>query len=173
MLGRSQRLGRRLECRARSRAAWVLDPTFTQPLDLVGGMVRGLADAYEAAAEAEVLDELFVRAEACGQIQRLDPEVEPNLYHAATLSAAPRQQLGTITHVIRKGRVCRISADELLLDEGSVATTRQQVHVDCTARGLGTTTAGLRGAAHHTPADARRDAAVQRRADRVPRDHQT
>jgi len=57
--------------------------------------------------------------------------------HGATLSAVERQQLGTITQVIRKGRVRRISADQLTLDEGSVSTTRQEIHVDCTARGLG------------------------------------
>jgi hypothetical protein len=121
----------------RPRDAWVLDRASIQPLDLVGGLVQGLADAYEAAAEAEDLDELYVQAEASGQIHRLDPEVEPDMCHGATLSAAERQQLGTITRVIRKGRVRRIGVDELLLDEGSVPTARQEVHVDCTARGLG------------------------------------
>lgn len=122
----------------RPRDAWVLDRAFTQPLDLVGGLIQGLATTYEAAAEAEYLDELYARAEARGQIHRLNPEVEPDMFHGATLSAAERQQLGTITHVIRKGRVRSIGVDELLLDEGPAPTTRrQEVHVDCTARGLG------------------------------------
>ncbi|MFP4636611.1 MAG: NAD(P)-binding protein [Nitriliruptoraceae bacterium] len=121
----------------RPRDAWVLDRAFVQPLELVGGTVQGLADAYQAAAEADDLDELYGRAEACGQIHRLDPEVEPDMHHGATLSAAERQQLATITQVIRKGRVRRVGVDALHLDEGSVPTPRQEVHVDCTARGLG------------------------------------
>jgi hypothetical protein len=121
----------------RPRDAWVLDRACTQPLDLVGRTLQDTAAAYEAAAEAEDLDDLYARAEACGHLYRLDPEVEPDMFHSATLSAAERKQLGTITRVIRKGRVRRIGVDELTLDEGSVPTTRQEVHVDCTARGLG------------------------------------
>jgi hypothetical protein len=121
----------------RPRDAWTLDRTFTQPLDLVTGMIEGLADAYEAAAEAADLEDLHARAEACGQLHRLDPEVEPDMFHGATLSAAEREQLCRITQVIRKGRVRRVGIDALVLDEGTVPTTRGELHVDCTARGLG------------------------------------
>jgi hypothetical protein len=121
----------------RPRDAWTLDRTFTQPLDLVAGMIEGLADAYEAASEAADLEDLHARAEACGQLNRLDPEVEPDMFHGATLSAAEREQLRRIAQVIRKGRVRRVGIDELVLDEGTVPTTRGELHVDCTARGLG------------------------------------
>jgi hypothetical protein len=121
----------------RPRDAWTLDRTFTQPLDLVAGMVQGLADAYEAAAGASDLEDLYARAEACGQIHRLDSEVEPDMFHGATLSAAERGQLRRITQVIRKGRVRRVGIDTLVLDEGTVSTTRRELHIDCTAHGLG------------------------------------
>ncbi len=121
----------------RPRDAWTLDRTFTQPLDLVAGMVQGLGDAYEAAAEASDLEDLYMRAEACGQIHRLDPEVEADMFHGATLSAAEREQLRSITQVIRKGRVRRVGVDALVLDEGTVPTTPGELHIDCTAHGLG------------------------------------
>ena len=121
----------------RPRDAWTLDRTFTQPLELVAGMVEGLADAYEAAAEASDLEDLYARAEACGQIHRLDPEVGPDMFHGATLSAAEREQLRRITQVIRKGRVRRVGVEAVALDEGSVPTTRGELHIDCTAHGLG------------------------------------
>jgi hypothetical protein len=121
----------------RPRDAWTLDRTFTQPLDLVAGMIQALADAYEETADASDLDDLYARAEACGQIHRLDPEVQPDMYHGATLSAAEREQLSRITQVIRKGRVRRVGVDALVLDEGTVPTTRGELHVDCTANGLG------------------------------------
>jgi hypothetical protein len=121
----------------RPRDAWTLDRTFAQPLDLVAGMIQGLADAYEGAAEASDVKDLYARAEGCGQIHRLDPEVEPDMFHGATLSAAEREQLRRITQVIRKGRVRRVGVDELVLDEGTVPTTRGELHIDCTAHGLG------------------------------------
>jgi hypothetical protein len=121
----------------RPRDAWTLDRAFAQPLDLVAGMIQGLADAYQAAAEASDLEDLYARAEACGQIHRLDPEMEPDMFHGATLSAPEREQLRRITQVIRKGRVRRVEVDALVLDEGRVPTTRGEVHIDCTARGLG------------------------------------
>ncbi len=121
----------------RPRDVWTLDRTFTQPLDLVGEMIRGLADSYEAAAEASDLEDLYTRAEACGQIHRLDPEVEADMFHGATLSAAEREQLRRITQVIRKGRVRRVGVDALVLDEGTVPTSRGEIHIDCTAHGLG------------------------------------
>ena len=121
----------------RPRDAWTLDRAFAQPLDLVAGMVQGLANAYQAAAEASDLEDLYARAEACGQIHRLDPEVEPDMFHGATLSAAEREQLRRITQVIRKGRVRRVGADALVLDEGTVPTARGELHIDCTAHGLG------------------------------------
>lgn len=121
----------------RPRDAWFLDRAFTQPLDLVAGMVEGLAAVYEAAAGVEDLDELYVRAEDANQIMRLDLEVEPDMCHGATLSRAELQLLRGITNVVRMGHVRRVGVNELVLDEGSVATRRQEVHVNCTARGLG------------------------------------
>ena len=121
----------------RPRDVWFLNRTFTQPLDLVVQMVEGLAAVYVAAAEAEDLDDLYVRAEATDQIMRLDREVEPDMCHGATLSRAELELLQGITDVVRMGRVRRVGVRELVLDEGTVTTTGQQVHVDCTARGLG------------------------------------
>jgi hypothetical protein len=121
----------------RPRDVWFLDRTFTQPLDLVVQMVEGLAAVYVAAADAEDLDDLYVRAEATGQIMRLDREVEPDMCHGATLSRAELELLQGITDVVRMGRVRRIGVRELGLDEGVGTTRPQQVHVDCTAHGLG------------------------------------
>lgn len=121
----------------RPRDAWFLDRKFTQPLDLVAGMIEGLAAVYEAAASAENLDELYMRAEEADQIMRLDLEVEPDMCHGATLSRAELEFLRKITNVVRKGHVRRVGVGELVLDEGTVATRRQEIHVNCTARGLG------------------------------------
>ena len=55
---------------------------FLQPLDLLGGFIEGFALQLEAAAQAENAEDLFRRLEASGQLLRLDPAVEPTMYHA-------------------------------------------------------------------------------------------
>ena len=121
----------------RPRDAWFLDRAFTQPLDLVAGLVEGLAAVYVAAAGAEDVDELYVQAEEAEQIMRLDQAVEPDMCHGATLSRAELELLRRITSVVRMGHVRRVGVSELVLDEATIATRRQEVHVNCTARGLG------------------------------------
>ena len=121
----------------RPRDAWFLDRKFIQPLDLVAGMVEGLAAVYVAAAGAENLHELYVQAEGAEQIMRLDLGVETDMCHGATLSRAELELLRRITNVVRMGHVRRVGVSELVLDEGRVATRRQEIHVNCTARGLG------------------------------------
>ncbi len=120
----------------RPRDAWLIDRAYSQPLQLVTLLMEGLARAYEAAAEAEDVDDLFVRLDACGQLLRLDPTVTPTMYRCATVSQGELERLRTIEHVVRKGHVVNVGTDEIALDEGSIATDRGQVHVDCTAAGL-------------------------------------
>jgi len=121
----------------RPRDVWFLNRTFIQSLDLTVPMIEGLAAVYTAAADAEDLDDLYVRAEATDQIMRLDREVEPDMCHGATLSRAELELLQGITDVVRMGRVRRVGVGELVLDQGTVTTRPQEVHVNCTTRGLG------------------------------------
>ena len=61
----------------RPRDAWLLDRAFQQPLELVTWLIEGVSLYLEAAAQAEGISDLFSRLEACGQLVRLDPAVEP------------------------------------------------------------------------------------------------
>jgi hypothetical protein len=120
----------------RPRDAWLLDRKFTQPLELVASLIEGVSLNLEAAAHAQDVDDLFRRLEACGQLTRIDPDVEPTMYRCATVSQIELDSLRSIENVIRQGRVRHVGTDEIVLDEGSIATDRDQVHVDCTAAGL-------------------------------------
>jgi hypothetical protein len=120
----------------RPRDAWLLDRTFTQPLELVGSLMEGVSLNLQSAAEAESVDDLFLRLEACGQLIRLDPAVNPTMYRCATVSQGEIDSLGRIRNVIRQGRVRNIGSEQILLEEASIPTDRQQVHIDCTAAGL-------------------------------------
>ncbi len=120
----------------RPRDAWLLDRAFQQPLELVSWLIEGVSLYLEAAAEAEDVPDLFGRLEACGQLVRLNPAVEPSMYRCATVSQAELASLRRIENVVRLGRVIRIGSDRIMLENGSIPTDGGQVHVDCSASGL-------------------------------------
>jgi NAD(P)-binding Rossmann-like domain len=120
----------------RPRDAWILDRAGAQPLDLLPTMMDSVSLNMEAAALAENAADLFVRLEASGQLQRIDPDVEPTMYRCAILSAGEMASLRRIKNVVRLGRVVRIGVEEIELEHGSIPTDPGQVHVDCTASGL-------------------------------------
>ena len=96
-----------------------------------------MAKQMEAIATSESVEDLFQRLERAGVLLRLDPDVEPTMYHAATISRQELDELSRIDQVIRMGRVQRITEDEILLDGGTLPTTAGTVHVDCTASAVG------------------------------------
>jgi hypothetical protein len=123
-------------CWIRPRDAWLLDRARQQPLDLVPRLMEGVSLYLEAAAQADDTGDLFRRLEACGQLIRIDPEVEPTSYRCATVSEPELERLRTIENVVRLGRVTHIGPDRIDLAHGSVPAARGQVHVDCSAAGL-------------------------------------
>jgi NAD(P)-binding Rossmann-like domain len=120
----------------RPRDAWLLDRAFYQPLDLVAGMIEGVSLYVEAAAQAEDAGALFRRLEACGQLRRIDPAVEPGMYRCATVSESELVSLRRIENVVRLGRVVRIGPDQIVLEKGSIPAGAGHVYVDCSAAGL-------------------------------------
>jgi putative NAD(P)-binding protein len=122
----------------RPRDAWLLDRAFQQPLELLPRLMEGVSLYLEAAAEAGDVSDLFRRLESCGQLIRLDPEVQPTMFRCATVSQGELVSLRTIENVIRLGRVTRIGPDHIELAGGSIPADSGQVHVDCSAAGLRT-----------------------------------
>jgi hypothetical protein len=120
----------------RPRDAWLLDRAFQQPLKLLPQLMEGVSLYLEAAAQATDASDLFRRLEACGQLVRLDPAVEPTVYRCATVSEAELRTLRRIEDVVHLGRVVHIGSDRITLEEGSIPTGSGQVHVDCSAAGL-------------------------------------
>jgi hypothetical protein len=120
----------------RPREPWILDRAYFQPLDRVATVVEGRAIEMEAAAEAEDVGELFRRLESGGLLMRLDPRVEPTMFHTPSLSRTELEDLRRIENVVRAGRVVRLGPQEIVLEHGTIPTDAGQVHIDCTARGL-------------------------------------
>ena len=120
----------------RPRDAWLLDRAYQQPLDLVAWLIEGQSLNVEAAAEAADVGDLFRRLEAVGQLRRIDPAVEPEMYRCATVSDSELTNMRRIEDVVRQGRVLRIGSDRVVLAKGSVPSRAGHVYVDCSAAGL-------------------------------------
>lgn len=119
------------------RDGWLLDRKNTQPtpeffFDSIGGQAR----QFEAIAESDSMQDMFYKLEAAGVFLRLDPTVVPSMFHGATISQAELQRLREIKQMVRLGRVNKLLADRIVLEQGEVPTSAQQVHVDCTASAI-------------------------------------
>ncbi len=111
--------------------AWLIDRATFEPerfLDL-GSQAREIVAAHS-------LDEVMQALDANGKFLRLDPEVWPTRYRCATVSQAELTELRRIESVVRMGRVRRIEPDSIVLEDGTIPTRPETLHVDCTADGL-------------------------------------
>jgi len=125
----------------RPREPWMVDRSSVQPLDLLGSTLEALAASVEILARAESLPDLLAELESCGWLFRLDPNAEATMFRGAIVSQTEREGLQTIDRVVRNGHLAHIGTDRIVMSSGEVPTTRDEVHVDCTARGLGAATA--------------------------------
>jgi hypothetical protein len=117
------------------RDSWLQNRDAIQPGDaFFERTAGGLADQFEAAAEASSVEDLFDRLERKGQMLRIDRTVTPTVYRGATLSPLEVEALGAIKNVVRKGYAKRIERDRIILARGMVAATPGDLYVDCTAR---------------------------------------
>ena len=120
----------------RPRDMWFNDRAHFQPLDQVGGIIEGLSLDAEAAARAKGVDDLFDRLEASGRAFRIDPSQPATMFRGTMLSAGELDAVRQIEDVVRLGRVRRIEADRIVLEQGEVETGPDVLNVDCTALGL-------------------------------------
>ncbi|MEM9822128.1 MAG: DUF2855 family protein [Bacteroidota bacterium] len=117
-----------------SRDAWLIDRKNAQPAAHFFEHTFGsVANQFEAIAKAESIEDLFDRLEAGGVFLRIDPEVRPQMFHGATVSQRELEALRRIKNVVRLGRVQKIEADQIVLDNGSIPSSLQHVYVDCSA----------------------------------------
>jgi hypothetical protein len=114
---------------------WLRNRDRTQPGDaFFERTAGGMADQFEAAAEATSVVDLFERLERCGQMLRIDRTLWPTAFRGGTLSTLEVEALSTIKDVVRKGRVRRLERDAIFLEKGKVEADPDDLFVDCTAK---------------------------------------
>jgi hypothetical protein len=118
----------------RPREPWMLNRAVVQPDPMVA---LGLAaDTMASAAEAESLDDLFLRLEAAGVMLRIDRALVPAMAKTPTLGVWELDLLRTIDDVVRLGHIEHVTASELGLEGGVVPLVPGTLVVHCAASGL-------------------------------------
>jgi hypothetical protein len=117
------------------RDSWLLNRLRTQPgIEFFKETIGGQAAQMEAFAQAETVDDIFLRLEAADVALRIYPDVKPSMFHYATISKGEVAELQRITHVIRMGRVQAIDDAGMTLDQGHIAMpAAKTLYIDCTA----------------------------------------
>ncbi len=119
------------------RDGWLIDRRNTQPdPSFFSETIGAQAAQMEAIAQAESIDDLFNRLESAGVLQRIDPTVRPTMFHGATVSQPELVQLRRIKQIIRLGRVTDLERDRIVLQEGTLPTGPNILHVDCSASAI-------------------------------------
>ena len=120
-----------------SRDAWLLDRQNTQPTDaFFENSIGTLAKQFEAIAQATSVNDLFSKLEEKGVLVRIYQDTWPSMFHGATISQMELQELRKIKNVVRMGRVQRLEKDQIVLDQGTILTSTQTIHVDCSASAI-------------------------------------
>ena len=120
----------------RPRDSWILNRAYFQPESGVIATFAGIVRELEAAATTDSIAEFFERLEADETVFRIDRTVEPTMLKGATASRGELEQLRRLENVVRLGHVQRIDADAITLDEGSIPTRPDHLHVHCATGGL-------------------------------------
>ncbi|NNC52404.1 MAG: hypothetical protein HKO08_05120 [Erythrobacter sp.] len=116
------------------RESWLINRRVTQPgEEFFEGTVGGQLAIMRAAAKADSVAGIFHQLEKDGTMLRIDPDVEPEMFHYATISEGEVERLTTIGNVVRKGRVEKIEQGRMILAEGEVEVPEDALFVDCTA----------------------------------------
>lgn len=123
-------------CWIRPRDCWLLNRAHYQPGDSVVAVFGGIVKQLEAAAQSKDVDEWFDRCHAAEVFFRLDETVRPTMMKGAMTNIAELEQLRQIRNVVRLGKVRRVEVDRIVLEEGSIPTSPDHVHVHCAASGI-------------------------------------
>ena len=119
------------------RDYWWLNRANYQPGDeFFARLVQSVANGVEALAGGESVDDVFARLEAFDEVRRIDRSAKPTGYHGGFVSDGELEQLRRIRNVVRLGRVSRIDPDQIVLERGVIPTSRDCLHIDCSAAGI-------------------------------------
>lgn len=119
------------------RDSWLIERGGMQPgSQFAEKTAERLARVDEATMSASSLEDLLRRLEACGELVRVDDKVWPTMFKCASVSLAELKQLKRVGTIIREGRVVRLAADKVTLENNIYEPVPDTLYIDCTADAL-------------------------------------
>ncbi|WJG07803.1 NAD(P)-binding protein [Aliiglaciecola sp. LCG003] len=119
------------------RDAWFLDRKNTQPTaDFFTDSIGAQAAQLESLAESTSIEDLFLRLEKSGVLLRLDGNIMPRMFHGATISKAELAQIKRVKHIIRRGRITKLTPSEVICTQGTETPIANSLYIDCTASAI-------------------------------------
>ncbi len=112
--------------------AWIFNRESLQ----VGNVAKQVLMHGELMIKATKADDVFLAMEKEGGILRLDTNKLPSKWKCATIDSTELKKLRTVQNIIRKGRINRITSEEIQLKEGNVPYSPKTLFVNCSADGL-------------------------------------
>jgi NAD(P)-binding Rossmann-like domain len=120
----------------RPRDSWILNRAYLQPGHGVVPTFEAIVLEMEAVVDCDSIEAVFERLEELEVMLRTDRTVEPTMMKGGTVSIGELDELRRIEDVVRLGHVERIDLDEIVLEQGSIRTTADHLHIHCAAAGL-------------------------------------
>ena len=118
----------------RPRESWMWNRAFVQPgEDFFEAVIEMQIAILEAADQANDSAELMRILGNQGYYLRVDPDVEPEMFHYAIISEGEIELLRRVKRVIRAGRVTAIEPGLLHCEKDDVAVPANALFIDCTA----------------------------------------
>jgi len=118
----------------RPRESWLWNREYVQPgedfFEAVVELQTALLTTAEDAADSA---DLMRRMADKGYYLRIDPDVEPTMFHYAIISRGEIDLLRKVRRVIRNGRVTMITQGRLHFADSVVDVPLESLFVDCTA----------------------------------------
>lgn len=119
------------------RDAWLIDRKNTQPTEeFFADAIGAQASQMEAIAASESVEDMFAKLEEAGVFLRIDTSIEPEMFHGATISQMELVELRRVKNIVRMGRVTSIEKDQIVLEQGTIPTSTEHLHVDCSASAI-------------------------------------
>ncbi|MFT5675365.1 MAG: hypothetical protein ACI808_001296 [Paraglaciecola sp.] len=119
------------------RDAWLIDRKNTQNSEqFFADSIGAQAAQMEAIAESNSMEDMFARLEKAGVFLRIDTSVQPQMFHGATISQLELEALRRVKNIVRLGRVTSLEKDLITLEQGTIPTSINHLHIDCSASAL-------------------------------------
>lgn len=116
------------------RSSWLINRACTQPgMAFFDQVIGGQAALMGALADAQDATALFAQLEDAGYMLRIHPDIEPAMFHYATISQTEVDVLRRIDDVIRMGHVTALAPGRLILQDGERTVPDNGLFIDCTA----------------------------------------